>query len=212
VNATCGGYCVGGGYAANFSAQLEIRCPSNKTCCFCGQNGTDLQLGNGVISGSSSSSRVFAAYLQLSMSGQFELHGMGRRIGSICWGNQPGCAPQNLDLTNVVLVNTLPDGLDVNPGNMTNINGGTYGYFQYTYIDNDGATQTTPLPFDSSFTQFTAGPGCTKSIAFNISAINLFLGVYNYSHPCASSIGYCTGIQDFYSCRLVVLDNLRVGD
>jgi len=198
----CNGYCPGGGFTGNFTGGLVFQC--NSTCCLCVlNNGTYVQ-GNVTITTINKS--VTAGYISIGMEGQFIPGGQGRPIGSICWKSTPQCSPGRLDLRPVYINNTIPDGLDAIPGDMTNVNNGILGTFNFVYLDNFGNQLSQPINLSLPFATIVPGPDCTNLLQVNVTRVYEFLGIRNLSYPCPISIDYCTGIKQFYCTGKTVSD------
>ena len=131
--------------------------------------------------------------------GIFHLYGMNRPIGSICWNNEISCNTGALDFYNQSLTNIIPNGLDATPANITSSNGGSQGTILFTY-DNQGVSTSVEIPIISPLVDLPpAGSNGKAYMKVNISAVFAYLGVANATSMCAKSVGYCTGVNEYYT-------------
>jgi len=150
---------------------------------------------------------VTAAGITLNVVGTFNPQGMNRPIGSICWKNTPTCNTGALLFEQTLLKNTIPDGVDATPALMTDSNGGAPSAVAFTY-QGVGGPITASIPIQDPLVKIEPGsaPG-THDIFFNVSAIYTYLGFPGTGFsPCPLSVGYCTGINNFYTTGEAVSD------
>jgi len=105
-----------------------------------------------------------------------------------------------LSFQNTLLQTVIPDGLDGYATNITDVNGGTYGTVAFSYALN-GMPKTAQINITDPYVIVTNNRITgTSVLSFNTTAIYLLLGLSNLTqNPCPLTVGYCTGINDFYT-------------
>jgi len=167
------------------------------TCCLCGPSKNDLGVG-GVITGGSASTTVTVYGFTISQSGAFSQNWNGQSPGAICWYNTPSCNSGALQFYNLVMTNTIPDGLKASTTSDIVGTDGTAGTLTFTYLKN-GASTTASISVRSPYATLTTASN-TATLKVNISAIFL-LSLNDASYTCPTSVAYCTYLKETYSAN-----------